>query len=127
MDAGAAAEDIDQSLLPYRIQDHASHFGIGLEAEIKASVVVLMGVVAEYDKGHLEIEVLSQIQGALEGGEKSLVFGPEGEANVVVVFLWIMNLILSAVHIDVEDIGIFSKEVPGAVPEMGIDIHDEEA
>jgi len=38
-----------------------------------------------------------------------------------------MNLILSAVHIDVEDIGIFSKEVPGAVPEMGIDIHDEEA
>jgi len=27
----------------------------------------------------------------------------------------------------VEDIGIFSEEVSGAVPEMGIDIHNEEA
>ena len=93
----------------------------------KSPVVVLMGVMPEYDKGHLEIKVRGQIQGAFEGREETIILGSEGQAYVVVVPLRIVNLVFSAVHIDVEDIGVVSEEVPCAVSEMGIDIHDQKA
>ena len=45
------------------IVDELRHPGIGFEGEIKASVIILMRVMAEDDESDLEIKILGQLKG----------------------------------------------------------------